>query len=78
MNRRPRIAEVQCSRLKFQPGDRVLVRSIHRLELEEVKKLTRSIKRWAGVDVEVLIYCTQDLDIEIEKTAERLKLVGGS
>lgn len=63
----PRLAEVQCRRLKMEPGDRVIVKSLHRLDLEEQKKLRRSIQRWAGSDVEILIYCTQDLDVTVEK-----------
>ncbi len=67
MTLRPRIADIQCTRLQFQPGDRILVRSHHRLDLEDKKKLKKSIRRWAGVEVEVLIICTLDLDISIEK-----------
>jgi hypothetical protein len=63
----PRIADVRCTRLVFQPGDRILVRSMHRLEPDQKKKLRRSIEKWAGCAVEVLIVCLQDFDIEIEK-----------
>ena len=62
----PRIADVRCQRIVFQPGDRVIVRSYHRLDSPQRKQLERSIKRWAGTDVEVLVYCTQDLDLGIE------------
>ena len=65
---RPRIADVNCSRLQFNPGDRVLVRTTHRLEKESIKKLRRSIQKWAGCEVEVLIYCILDMDIKVEKT----------
>jgi len=58
---RPRIADVNCSRLHFDPGDRVLVRTTHRLEKESERKLRRSIQKWAGCEVEVLIY------IKVEK-----------
>jgi hypothetical protein len=51
-NRMPRIAEVQCSRLQFQPGDRVLARTTHRLDPAEQRKLRKSILRWAGCEVE--------------------------
>lgn len=62
----PRIADVQCSRLVFQPGDRIIVRVNHRLEPEERRKLTRSVQRWAGADVEVLVICLLDMDLEVE------------
>ncbi len=63
----PRIADVQCTRLQFQPGDRILVRSHHRIDDEHKKRLTRSIKRWAGCDVEVLVICLTEFDLEIEQ-----------
>jgi len=63
----PRIADIQCSRIQFEPGDRVLVKVNHRINQEDRKRLTRSIKKWAGVDVEVLIYCILDMDITIDK-----------
>lgn len=64
---RPRIADVQCSRLKFQPGDRILVKSFHRMDIDQQRHLIKSIKRWAGCDVEVFVICTQDFDISIEQ-----------
>lgn len=63
----PRIADVKCSRLKFEAGDRILVQSRHKLTYDEQKKLRRSIQKWAGCEVEVLIYCPLDYDITIEK-----------
>lgn len=67
MNQLPRIADVKCSRLQFQPGDRILVQSRHRLTKDELRKLRKSIQKWAGCEVEVLIYCPLDFDITIEK-----------
>jgi hypothetical protein len=63
----PRIADVQCSRLTFQPGDRILVRSHHRLDRDQERRLRSSIVKWAGCEVEVLIFCLLDMDIEVEK-----------
>ena len=62
----PRIADVHCSRIVFQPGDRILVTCHYRLEPEQRKKLRQSIERWAGASVEVLIYNPLDFDIEVE------------
>jgi hypothetical protein len=64
---RPRIADVQCSRLKFEAGDRVLVRTYHTLSRDEERKLRKSIQRWAGVEVEVLIYNANQMEIEVDK-----------
>jgi len=62
----PRIADIRCQRIVFQPGDRVLVRSHHRLEKEQREKIKKSVSRWAGADVEVLVYCPLDFELEIE------------
>ncbi len=62
----PRLADVQCTRLKFLPGDRILVRSKHRLDRAAQRKLRRTVERWAGAAVEVLIVCLPDVDVEIE------------
>lgn len=64
---RPRIAEVSCSRIQFQPGDRVLVRVYHDLDEEEKSKLRRTITRWAGCDVEILIFNGLAMDVKVEK-----------
>jgi len=67
MTVRPRLAEVQCSRLQFEAGDRIIVRSFHPLSSERRKKLRKTVERWAGVDVEVLIVDTSQFDVEVEK-----------
>lgn len=64
---KPRLADVHCSRLKFEPGDRVLVRSRHMLDKEQIKKIKRTVQRWAGCEVEVLVVCLPAFDVEIEK-----------
>lgn len=71
MTARPRIADVQCSRLKFEPGDRILVKSRHKLDPYQQKQIKKSIQKWAGTDIEVLIYCEMDLSIEIAKAERR-------
>lgn len=62
----PRIADVQCSRMQFQPGDRIVVRSTSRMDADQQLKLRRSIIKWAGCEVEVLFVCVLDYDIEVE------------
>lgn len=66
MSLKPRLADVQCKPLRFLPGDRILVRIHHRLEREEKQKLRRTIEKWAGVPVEILIFCDLDMEIQIE------------
>jgi hypothetical protein len=73
----PRIADVQCSRLVFQPGDRILVKTNYRLDPEARRKLTAGIRKWAGCEVEVLIYSKLDMEISIEKRENSLLLPGG-
>ena len=63
----PRLADVKCGRIKFDIGDRVLVRTRTRLDKEALRKLRRAIEKWAGSGVEVLIYCPLDMEIEIER-----------
>ena len=63
----PRLADVQCKRLRFQPGDRILVKTTHRLTSDEKRKLRKTILRFAGEPVEVLIYSILDMEITIDK-----------
>jgi len=63
----PRLADIRAERINFQPGDRVLVRMHHRIDKEQETKLRRSIMKWAGTAVEVLIYCDLDMDMKIER-----------
>ncbi len=74
MGVRPRIADVQCSRLVFQPGDRILVRVYHKIDKDQMRKLRKSVTKWAGCDVEVLIINALDMDIEVETQDDRNKL----
>lgn len=66
MAQQPRIADVQCSRLQFQPGDKILVKLRQRIDSEARKKLQKTVERWAGSGIEVLIIDLALMDIEIE------------
>ena len=66
-SRLPKIANVQCSRLVFQPGDRLIVRVCSDLDRDQKRKLLQSVRKWAGTDVEVLLVDVRVFDIEIEK-----------
>ena len=65
--RLPKIANVQCSRLVFQPGDRIIARVCTDLDRDQKRKLLQSVRKWAGTDVEVLLIDVRVFDIEIEK-----------
>jgi len=64
---RPRLADVRCTRLRFEPGDRGLVRVYRKLDGDARKRLRRTVQKWAGADVEVLIYDVTEMDITVEK-----------
>jgi hypothetical protein len=64
---KPNIADVRCHRIQFQPGDRVLVRCYRKLGPDEQRRLRRSIVKWAGCEVEVLIINAMEVDIAVEK-----------
>lgn len=67
MRQMPKVADVQCSRIKFEPGDRVIVRSHHRLSHEQAAKLRKSLQKWAGCEIEVLIVDLTQYDVEVDK-----------
>jgi len=67
--RPPKIADVQCSRLVFQPGDRIIVRVQVNLDSDQYRKLRKSVQKWAGCEVEVLIINVMIMDLEIQKGA---------
>ncbi|KKN88364.1 hypothetical protein LCGC14_0249270 [marine sediment metagenome] len=68
---RPRLANVQCTRMQFQPGDQVIVKSRHRLSKEDALKLKRTVEKWAGDVVEVLVVDLTLMDVEIEHGEKR-------
>lgn len=63
---RARLADVQCSRFEFKPGDRVVVRVFRPMSKEESVKLKRAVERWAGNCVEVLIVNALEMSIHVE------------
>ena len=69
MPKRPRLAEVHCTKIKFDPGDKIIVRTnnLDPLGIGEQKKLRRTIEKWAGCELEILIVQRCLMDIEIVK-----------
>lgn len=70
----PRLADVKCSPVRFQPGDRVIVRTAHALDAETRRKLHQTVSRWAGPDVEVLIVELPKFDVAIDRGGSSLVL----
>jgi hypothetical protein len=62
----PRLADVQCSRLKFEPGDRVIVRVYRPIDSVQEKRLKRTVERWAGDQVEVLVINALEMSVNVE------------
>ena len=50
---RPLISDIQTTRMKFNPGDRILIRTSVNLSEEQQKKLKKSITKFAGEDVRI-------------------------
>ena len=63
----PRLADLSCKQIRFRPGDRVIVRCHHKLDQNSHLRLRRAVQKWAGEDVEVLIYNPKEMDITIEQ-----------
>ena len=63
----PRLADVSCTRMRFDPGDRILVKVRQDLSREDAAKLRKSVERWAGNAVEVLVMNANNVELEVVK-----------
>lgn len=63
----PNILNVKCEKVRFRPGDKVLVRCLEPLNKEKRERLFRTVQRWAGPDVGVLVIDLTQVEIEIER-----------
>lgn len=63
----PRLADVNCTRYKFDPGDRIIVRVQFQPTKDQAKNIRASICKWAGCEVEVLIVNVLVMDLEVLK-----------
>lgn len=52
---RPLISDIQTTRMKFNPGDRILIRTSVNLSQAQQDQLKKSITKFAGEDVRILI-----------------------
>ena len=55
MKAKPLLSDIQTTKIKFNPGDRVLVRVSSYLTQEQQKRLKKSIIKFVGEDVRILI-----------------------
>ncbi|MCK5615524.1 hypothetical protein KAR91_77385 [Candidatus Pacearchaeota archaeon] len=62
----PRLADVKLRAVKFQPGDRILVDVYQVLSINEINKLKKTVEKWAGGCVEVLIVNRNLFKIEVD------------
>ena len=67
MNQKPNIVEVKCTRLQFQPGDRVLVRVFSDVTPDQKKRIRDTVCKWAGCDIEVFVYNAFRMEISVEQ-----------
>ena len=73
-----KIQDVKCTPVMLQPGTRLLVQVQRTLNKEEYEQLRKTIQKWAGPMVPVLIIDTS-IKIGIEHAGERkIELAGGS
>lgn len=67
----PRLAEVSCKKHRFLPGDRVIVNVFERLSTSDTKRLRRTVQKWAGQDVEILIVDNTVAEVFVEHRYEQ-------
>lgn len=67
MSAKPKLMDVKLSPVRFQPGDRVIVRVHHRISQEEARKIQKTVEKWAGDHVEVLVVDLTAMEVTIER-----------
>ncbi len=63
----PKLAEMHCSRIQFNSGDRILVKVFRDLSTDDVRKIRKSIEKWAGDGIPVLIVDARTTEIIVDK-----------
>jgi len=77
---RPRLADVQCSRLSFKPGDKLIVKLQPRTppwSRSEIKQVKKMVEKWTGDYVEVLVVDLTVMEIEKVDEEQRITIVEG-
>ena len=56
----PLLSDIQSTKTKFQPGDRVIVRTASILNKDQVRKILKAVRKYTGEDVRAIIVdCTK-------------------
>jgi len=66
-NRSPRIADVHCEKIHFEPGDRLVVSLRAPMDRDAVEKLRKSLIKWAGVEIDILFVPEYLYSVKIDK-----------
>lgn len=65
----PKLADVSCSPMRFLPGDRLLVRCQFSPSPAQVDSIKRTVQKWAGDHVEILVIDALAIEIELDRIA---------
>ena len=65
-NRIPKLAEMHCSRIAFNSGDRILVKVFRQLSKEDIRRIRKSIEKWAGDGIPVFIMDARTMEISVD------------
>jgi len=60
------IANVNVTPMRLAPGDRLLVEVFHTIDSKQREAIRRSVRQWAGENVEVLVIDRTQMRLEIE------------
>lgn len=61
-----KLANVDCTPMRFQPGDRILVRIRVSLSSGQKNDIRRIVEKWAGNMVEVLVI-GPEMEVQVER-----------
>lgn len=76
---KPLLSDIQCTRTKFDAGDRILVRLSTNLTREEEQRVEKVVTKFAGVDVRILLVNCLDVKLLCKKAnGEVLRLADAS
>lgn len=62
-----RLADVHCTPMRFAAGDRILVTTRVPVDPNQKKQIQKTVERWAGNHVEVLVVDGTKMALTIQK-----------
>ena len=63
----PKLAEMHCSRIAFSSGDRILVKVFRDLSKDDIRRIRKSIEKWAGDGIPVFIMDARTMELSVDK-----------